>query len=240
MEPKEEIAKVRVTSTPKIMDLLIQSSLSSPMLTIVVDENELKSFIVAVTNESFFLKIPFSDGKTFELEVGSTFIGKFLSKDGICEFSGKIKGVVESFRFGFMKMVKIEPVLYEAFLPSEIIVLERRKYTRYKVKDLWIEVTIQRGGFSFKGLLDNISVGGFSIAFPFNKVPKHVYPNINEEVRFSFMLKLVDAMIEGIGLIRHYSVDKDSGNIVCGLSFTEMSEEMKDKISKFIELIEKR
>lgn len=186
---------------------------------IIIGEEEYKSVIQDVNNESFFISMPMEKGEYIEFDNGSTLVMYNYTKDGnyLYKFTCKVKGRAKS---GLTE-------LYELSLPEKVERIQRREFVRIHVV-VPIEYKIEKNEDNkfLKGILVDISGGGLRFATD-NKI------NVGEVIE----LKLRDINTEDEILIKGQCVrlNKESnGKYICAVSYYEMSNKIREKIIESI------
>ncbi len=125
-------------------------------------------------------------------------------------------------------------------LPTELLFQQRRRAARFRLplsvsKD-GARLTLHRGERPLSGYLVDISAGGCRVVFDVKSDPEIQPDELVErsEIDIPHLLALTARTI-----IRHHSYNRQTGQLACGIEFTEMPVRDRRRLEQFIQKIAK-
>lgn len=125
-------------------------------------------------------------------------------------------------------------------LPTEILYQQRRKAARFRLplsvmKDR-ARLTLHRPDRALSGYLVDISAGGCRVVFDVKSDPQILQDEVVErsDIEISDLPSLTARTV-----IRHHSYNKQTGQLACGIEFSEMQVRDRRRLEQFISKISK-
>jgi c-di-GMP-binding flagellar brake protein YcgR len=125
-------------------------------------------------------------------------------------------------------------------LPAQLLYQQRRRAARFRLplsvsKD-GARITLHRGERALTGFLVDISAGGCRVVFDVKFDPQMRQDEVIErsEIEIPHLLTLTARTV-----IRHHAYNKETGQLACGIEFTEMPVRDRRRLEQFIQKITK-
>jgi c-di-GMP-binding flagellar brake protein YcgR len=125
-------------------------------------------------------------------------------------------------------------------LPKEILYQQRRRAARFRLplsvaKD-GARLTLHRADRPLSGFLVDISAGGCRVVFDVKSDPQILQDEVVErsDIEIPHLLSLSTKTV-----IRHHSYNKQTGQLACGIEFSEMPVRDRRRLEQFIQKISK-